>query len=477
MSRSTADTSDIEKLQSALTEVVAKFGSLEDVLEAFGLASLPTAQRYGVLIGCIVFFCTVTAVVALLIFGGSFRRIAEQEQTEETTLERDYKARQGRPLLLERLLDARERLLAENYPDREERKCRATKLTIMLMSVPPPKDIPGVVDDVEAKRSVNKKQDRAEEMDGFKENFAWAYRKCQDQPGGGIIPGKPEARFEAFARGYASCGDNTSLAYRRSYARVYENVCCTNDNAEDKFSKLYNTSPKALVGQTVRLEALDSAKHLKAIFAATSGDMYFYKKSYDANEVWGFLEEGPFNTQEGMSKSFVFQQYENEAGFAIVQNLNDRILGVAMVSRDNPKNLSIQLDPPIIGPSTVGTKEQLESCFLLLDRLFANGYRRIQLSIDSKDGHGSKLADRLGFTFEGVFLKDMVVKESSRDSKVYGMLNSDWDKGARIGLYRMLYGGAMALADLAFNKKEEELTDQQHVLSKNEKAAAKDKNA
>lgn len=183
MAHSNADSSDLEKLQSALTEVVAKFGSVEDVLEAFGLASLPTAQRYGVLIGCIVFFCTVTAVVALLIFGGSFRRIMEQEQTGGTAVERDYKARQGRPLLLERLLDARERLL-KNYPDRQERKGRATKLNTMLMSVPPPKDIPAVVDDAEAKRSVNKKQDRAEEMNGFKENFAWAYRKCQDQPGG-----------------------------------------------------------------------------------------------------------------------------------------------------------------------------------------------------------------------------------------------------------------------------------------------------
>ena len=296
---------------------------------------------------------------------------------------------------------------------------------------------------------------------------------------GGIIPGKPEARFEAFARGYASCGDNTSLTYRRSYARAYESVCCANDSVEEKFSKLYNANPEALVGQTVRLEALDSSKHLKAIFASTSGDMYFYKKSYDANEVWGFLEEGPFNTQEELKNSFVFQHYENEAAFAIVQNLNDRILGVAMVSRDNSKHLSIQLDPPIIGPSTVGTKEQLESCFLLLDRLFANGYRRVQLSIDSKDGKGSELADRLGFTFEGVLLKDMVIKESNRDSKVYGMLNSDWDKGARIALYRKLYGGAMARADLAFNKKEEELTEQQRVLSKKEKlqASTKDKKA
>lgn len=195
MPHTNADTSDIEKLQMAFQEVTAKFGSLEDILEAFGLADMPRAQRYGVLIGCIVFFCTVAAVLALLTFGGSFKRIAEQTQTGDATIESDFHIRRDRPLLLERLLDSRKRLLEGNYPSREQRKDRRTNLTKMLMNVPPPKDIPGVVDDTGAKQSVNKKQDRAEEMEGFKENFVWAYRKCQDQPGGksshlfyGLIP-------------------------------------------------------------------------------------------------------------------------------------------------------------------------------------------------------------------------------------------------------------------------------------------------
>jgi hypothetical protein len=184
MPHANADTSDFEKLQMAFQDVTAKFGSIEDILVAFGLADMPKAQRYGVLMGCIVFSCTVGAVLALLAFGGSFKRIAEQTQTGDYTIESDFQTRQDRPLLLERLIDARERLLAENYPDRKQRKNRRTNLTKMLLGVPPPKDIPGVVDDNGAKQSVGKKQDRAAEMEGFKENFAWAYRKCQDQPGG-----------------------------------------------------------------------------------------------------------------------------------------------------------------------------------------------------------------------------------------------------------------------------------------------------
>ncbi len=221
-----------------------------------------------------------------------------------------------------------------------------------------------------------------------------------------------------------------------------------------------------MIGKNVRLEPLDANRHLKAMYAVSNGDPIFLKKAYDPQEVWGFQVEGPFRSPDELRKSFVFCHFENEGGFAIFQNLSDRLVGVVMVSRDDPLNLSIQLDPPIVGPSCFGSKEQLEACYLVIDRLFAHGYRRIQISVDSKDSQGSKLADRLGFTFEGCILKDQIVKDSNRDSNVYGMLNSDWDKGAKMALYRKLYGAAMARADMAYNKKEEELDEQQRVLAK-----------
>jgi hypothetical protein len=280
-----------------------------------------------------------------------------------------------------------------------------------------------------------------------------------------VLSGEPEARFEAFARAYASCGDDVSLSYRRSYGRLYESVCCENHKSNDKYNDLYKKDPESIVGKSVRLEALDAKLHLQNVYHATSGDMYFYKKSFDASEVWGFAEEGPFESPADLRNSFVFQHYDTQAAFCMVQNLTERILGVVMLNKDDPKNLSIQMEPPIMGPSSFGGIEQLEAVYLLMDRLFANGYRRIQISIDVQDSQGAKLADRLGFTLEGILLKDMVIKESSRDSNVYGMLNSDWDKGARMALYKKLYGLATARSDLAYNKQEDELDEQQRVLA------------
>ena len=257
----------------------------------------------------------------------------------------------------------------------------------------------------------------------------------------------------------------TALSYRRSYARLYETVSCDTLSSDDKFSDLYKERPQDIIGKWVRLEPLEKKRHLKAVHAVTNGDPIFLKKAYDPQEVWGFQVQGPFDSSDELNESFVFQHHDNQAAFAILQNLNDRLVGLIMLSNDDPQNLSIQLNSPIIGPSSNGSKEQLEACFLLLDRLFACGYRRIAISIDSKDSQGSKLADRLGFTFEGCLLKDKIVKESSRDSNVYGMLNSDWSKGARRVLYKKLYGVAMMKADVAYNKKEDELDEQQRVLA------------
>jgi RimJ/RimL family protein N-acetyltransferase len=355
-----------------------------------------------------------------------------------------------------------------------------TNLTKMLSSVSPPNDAD--IQREPATEAFDFSSQRAEIMVGYKQNFYMGYRKCQDQPGGAVLVGRPEARYEAYARAYASCGDQTALSYRRSYARLYESVCCDSLSADDKFATMYRERPQDIIGKWIRLEPLETKRHSKAVFAVTCGDPVFLKPAYDPQEVWGFHEHGPFQNPQELEKSFVFQHYRNEASFAILQNLNDRLVGVVMVSNDQPQNLSIQLDPPIVGPSNYGSKEQMEACFLVMDRLFAYGYRRIQISIDSKDSQGAKLADRLGFTYEGCLLKDQIVKETSRDSNVYGMLNSDWDKGARTVLYRKLYGPAMAKADAAYNKKEDELDEQQRVLAEqreNEtpKEASKDKHA
>jgi hypothetical protein len=296
---------------------------------------------------------------------------------------------------------------------------------------------------------------------------------------GPVLSGRPEARFEAYARGFAGCGPYVTLEYRRSYGRLYEAICCVSHQTDDKYATLFHERPFDIIGKYVRLETLNVDRHLVDLFHVTCGDAALEDKPYDANEVWGFLEDGPFESAKEMRESFVFQRQMNEAGFAIVHAVTDRVLGAVLLRGDDPKNLSIQLEPPMMQPIRDGTKEQLEACFLLLDRLFAYGYRRIQLSVDSQDAVNRKLCSRLGFNLEGRLYKHMVVKEASRDSSIYGLLNSDWKRGARVALFKKLYGTAAVRADAHNERTEDEFEERARGLKEQKEEAllaAKNKN-
>ena len=64
------------------------------------------------------------------------------------------------------------------------------------------------------------------------------------------------------------------------------------------------------------------------------------------------------------------------------------------------------------------------------------------------------MAERLGFSAEGVLHKHMVWREANRDSALYAMTNSDWRQGAQDHIHALLkrrFEGAVGLAPLDDN--------------------------
>ncbi|KAL7463216.1 hypothetical protein ACHAXS_003595 [Conticribra weissflogii] len=469
------DPSDLDKLRDALSSITS-ISTIDDVLAAFGLLDMPAAQKYGIMFGCLTFTLTVGAVLTLLTLGGSWKRIEEQERSGESVSAPDaVTQRKRRALLLERLLEMREWMLKTNYPEQNirsgngddegnETRSKFTALTSMLMMVTP--------EEVEKK---GKKEFVFPE--NYQEEYKAAYRRCQDKTGGPILGGRPSHRFEAYARAFASCGTRTSLPYRWSYSRMYESLAGKSHESDDQYSILFQKRPRDIIGRTVRLEALEGDRHLNNLWQITSGKPYNENKAYNPDEVWGFLDYGPFPDAKSMLESPVFHLQRDQAAFAIIESVTDRILGVIHLTKDDPKNLNVQMELPIMKPTSEGTVEQIEACFLLLDRLFAFGYRRVQLCVDTQDVVGKRLPQRLGFTQEGQIPKHMIVKEANRDSIIYGMLNSDWDKGARAFLFKKLHGAAAQKADAAIVAKEQAMEDQIEQLKEKKLAEDEAKNA
>jgi len=181
--------SDLDKVFAALS-FLGSVRSIDDVFAIFGVQNLPTAQKYGIMFGCAVFTVTIGTVLTLLVMGGSFKRLAEQAQTGEGSIPDSVEERVGRPLLLERLLEAQERLL-KKYPA-EKTSEKMTPLNEMLLNIAPDvakaKEVMlTLVDDEKGGKTKNKtakEQLKQFIPDGYEENYVKAYRKCQDKPGG-----------------------------------------------------------------------------------------------------------------------------------------------------------------------------------------------------------------------------------------------------------------------------------------------------
>mmetsp|Transcript_11453 Transcript_11453/g.13127 ORF Transcript_11453/g.13127 Transcript_11453/m.13127 type:complete len:466 (-) Transcript_11453:247-1644(-) len=452
---------DFGKLYQAFSALTGQLSSIENFLAVFGLVDLPMAQRYGILFGIVVFVLTVSSVIALLVLGGSFQRIIDQEQTGEIAASDPVTSRSERNLLYERLLEARDRMMTENY-SAPVTTTGMTKLMTMLLNLPVSagEDLPDLIDNDAAKRS----KQRSLVPHGYEKNYIDAYRVCQEKPGGATLSGRPEARFEAYARSFAGCGDYATRDYRRSYARIYEYMACLSHGTDDKYKALYVTRAEDLIGRLVRLEALETGRHAKEFFNLSSGETYLEHKSYDSKEVWGFLNYGPFKDVNEMKKCPIFQRRLNEAAFAIIESTSNRMIGVVLLVNDDSQNLSISIEAPIVMPSLEGSEESIEACFMIMDKLFAVGYRRIQLALDDQDSLKKKFAGQLGFTKEVTIPKHMVIKDANRDSAIYSMLNSDWKKGARSYIIKKIHGTKMEKFDVKNNKKESEREFQAQFL-------------
>ncbi|KAL7559701.1 hypothetical protein ACA910_017603 [Epithemia clementina (nom. ined.)] len=565
------ESSDWEKLQHAWRELSGQFGSVEQLTESFGLHTLPVAQQYGIVLGCLTFACTVGAVLLLLIYGGSLQRLQEQAATGHVTLQSPTEARKQRPLLLEHLLTARHWMIQRNYNNYYSASAAAaldssstnnkkntvaeedkfTPLTTMFCHVAPPRAhaLPNLLlnstshtttkekddDDDDDDSKQQQQQQQLQQLSEMRQQmpqdyellYKQAYRACQDQPGGATLPGRPEARYEAYARAYAGCGHAPicQTAYRRSYARLYEATACQNGSTETRYSTWFETRPHDIVGRYVRLEALDADRHAAELHAVTCGAPTASTKGFAPDELWAFVPQGPFDTEQELRQStYLFgtqarrqQQQQRQkqqpqsqqastkkakeasgtkdesnhnnsndddddddddetnpmelrhcAYFAIRHNVTDQLLGWIGLSHDHPWSLSIQLEPPIVAPQWSNTNYDLEASFLLLDKcLYGYGYRRVQLCLDAHDAvRRHVVAQRLFFTLEGVLYRHAVVKQASRDSNLYALLNSDWQhgNGPRARLLAHLYGKATLQADRLNEAREAEREAQEWNL-------------
>jgi RimJ/RimL family protein N-acetyltransferase len=178
-------------------------------------------------------------------------------------------------------------------------------------------------------------------------------------------------------------------------------------------------APRVLEGRFCRVEPLDVARHARALFDANAQDR--------DHRMWTYLFAGPFATFAEYERWLAERAPGADPLFqAFVCTATGRATGVGAFMRIDPSAGSIEVGHLALSPQLQRTPAATEAMYLMMRHAFELGYRRYEWKCDSLNAPSRRAAERLGFTFEGIFRQAMVYKGRSRDTAWYSVIDSEW---------------------------------------------------
>ena len=174
---------------------------------------------------------------------------------------------------------------------------------------------------------------------------------------------------------------------------------------------------QALVGRHARLERLDAERHAALLYRSYLG--------HDA--VWDYLPYGPFSSAAQYHRWVRDVSAQDDPLFYAVRNLEtDAWEGVASYLRITPQAGSIEVGHINFSPALQGTRASTEAMFLMMGWAFEAGYRRYEWKCNALNLNSRRAAQRLGFSYEGIFRQAGVVKGRNRDTAWFAAIDSEW---------------------------------------------------
>lgn len=183
------------------------------------------------------------------------------------------------------------------------------------------------------------------------------------------------------------------------------------------------TSPPprtAIEGRLCRVEPLDPQAHGDDLFDAFSDD--------EDGMLWTYMAVGPFAGKDDFLAWLELAARTSDPLFhAIVELSTGRAAGLAAYMRIKPDIGVIEVGSITYAPRIQRTPLATEAMFLMMSRVFDElGYRRYEWKCDALNAGSRKAAERLGFSFDGIFEQALVYKGRNRDTAWYSVLDRDW---------------------------------------------------
>jgi RimJ/RimL family protein N-acetyltransferase len=182
-----------------------------------------------------------------------------------------------------------------------------------------------------------------------------------------------------------------------------------------------------LSGRICRIEPLVPA-HAPALWEAFSLDT--------EGRNWTYLAQGPFASAEDFADWVAQSAASSDPQFytvfipppaaSAVSAQAVAAAGVASYLRIAPSAGTIEVGHIHFSPLLQHTPAATEAMYLMMRRAFELGYRRYEWKCDALNAPSRRAAQRLGFSFEGVFRQALVTRGRNRDTAWYACIDREW---------------------------------------------------
>lgn len=172
-----------------------------------------------------------------------------------------------------------------------------------------------------------------------------------------------------------------------------------------------------MVGRHVHLEPLRADDHAALLFREIEGEDW----------LWDYMPDGPFGSASQFHR-FVRGTEANRDPYMLAIRLGAKgaVVGFASFLNIKPAAGSIEVGFIMMSPKLQRTPAATEAMFLMMQWAFEAGYRRYEWKCNALNMPSRRAAQRLGFSYEGIFRQAQVVKGRNRDTAWFATIDSEW---------------------------------------------------
>ncbi len=198
-------------------------------------------------------------------------------------------------------------------------------------------------------------------------------------------------------------------------------------------------------GQSVAVSRLDPGADVDDLYEVSH-------RTEEFKRLWTFLGYGPFPDKDAMRSWLTsIRDSQDPLFYSVYSRELKRKVGMISILNIVPDMGRAELGHIWYSPLAQKSGVNTEVTFLFLRYLFDDlRYRRVEWKCDNRNEASKRAALRMGFQYEGLFWKHLIVKGRNRDTAWFSIVDEEWP-AIRSNFERYLATPGLSLTEMNRN--------------------------